>query len=136
MWPLARGGSTFLYVSSIYFLIVLLQTFNLVLHALSPSDSCPVWLNQVLICALPIAASRHNSPAQPHVLAKLVSANLPAGDAVIVVINNSFVQILDPHSDTVQRTLNQSLGVAHVHVLFVKSGITQQTSCISVHLYF
>ena len=67
-----------------------------------------------------------------------MSANLPAGDAVIVVINNVFVLPLDQHSlaDTVQRTLNQSLAVAHVHVLFVKSGITQQTSCISVYLHF
>ena len=49
------------------------------------SDACPVWLNQVVIGALPVTASRHNSPAHPHFLNKLVSSHLPCGDACIVV---------------------------------------------------
>ena len=61
------------------------QTFNLVLHSMGGSDACPVWLDQVVIAALPTSASRHNSPAHPHVLNKLVCSNLPGGDVCIVV---------------------------------------------------
>lgn len=49
------------------------------------SDACPVWLNQVVIGALPNTASRHNSSASPHFLNKLVCSHLPGGDACIVV---------------------------------------------------
>ena len=49
------------------------------------SDAYPVWLNQVIIGALPVAASRHNSPSHPHFLHKLVCSHLPGGDACIVV---------------------------------------------------
>lgn len=52
---------------------------------MSGSDACPVWLDQVVIAALPTSASRHNSPAHPHLLNKLVCSNLPGGDACIVV---------------------------------------------------
>lgn len=61
-------------------------TFNLVLHSMGGSDACPVWLDQVVIAALPTSASRHNSPAHPHVLNKLVCSNLPGGDVCIVVV--------------------------------------------------
>ena len=61
------------------------QTFNLVLHTMAGSDACPVWLNRVVIGALPVTASRHNSPAHPYFLYKLVCSNLPCGDACIVV---------------------------------------------------
>lgn len=61
------------------------QTFNLVLHTMAGSDAYPVWLNQVIIGALPVAASRHNSPSHPHFLHKLVCSHLPGGDACIVV---------------------------------------------------
>lgn len=57
------------------------------------SDVCPVWLNQVVIGALPVSASRHNSPAHPHFLNKLVCSNLPCGDACIVVCNAVFLYI-------------------------------------------
>ena len=62
-----------------------LQTFNLVLRSMSGSDACPVWLDQVVVAALPVSASRHNSPAHPHFLNKLVCSHLPGGDACIVV---------------------------------------------------
>ncbi|CAH3044800.1 unnamed protein product [Porites lobata] len=61
-------------------------TFNLVLHTMAGSDACPVWLNRVVIGALPVTASRHNSPAHPYFLYKLVCSNLPCGDACIVVV--------------------------------------------------
>ncbi|XP_027058695.1 probable aminopeptidase NPEPL1 [Pocillopora damicornis] len=61
-------------------------TFNLVLHTMAGSDACPVWLNQVVIGALPNTASRHNSSASPHFLNKLVCSHLPGGDACIVVV--------------------------------------------------
>lgn len=50
------------------------------------SDVYPVWLNQVIIGALPVAASRHNSPSRPHFIHKLVCSHLPGGDACIVVM--------------------------------------------------
>ncbi|XP_031572072.1 probable aminopeptidase NPEPL1 [Actinia tenebrosa] len=62
------------------------KTFNLVLRSLSESDSCNIWLNQVVACSLPSNASRHNSPCHPHVLKSLVKSYLPAGNAVIVVV--------------------------------------------------
>ncbi|XP_020628724.1 probable aminopeptidase NPEPL1 [Orbicella faveolata] len=62
------------------------ETFNLVLHTMTGSDAYPVWLNQVIIGALPVAASRHNSPSHPHFLHKLVCSHLPGGDACIVVV--------------------------------------------------
>lgn len=61
------------------------QTFNAVLHTMEGSDVYPVWLNQVIIGALPVAASRHNSPSRPHFIHKLVCSHLPGGDACIVV---------------------------------------------------
>lgn len=77
-----------------YFEIKLLwifQTFNLVLHTMAGSDACPVWLNRVVIGALPVTASRHNSPAHPYFLYKLVCSNLPCGDACIVVRHSDMI---------------------------------------------
>ena len=67
------------------------QTFNLVLHTMAGSDACPVWLNRVVIGALPVTASRHNSPAHPYFLYKLVCSNLPCGDACIVVRHSDMI---------------------------------------------
>ena len=67
------------------------QTFNLVLHTMAGSDACPVWLNQVVVGALPVSASRHNSPAHPHFLNKLVCSHLPCGDACIVVSDSKLL---------------------------------------------
>ncbi|KAJ7337186.1 putative aminopeptidase npepl1 [Desmophyllum pertusum] len=39
-----------------------------------------------IIGALPTGASRHNSPAHPHFLKKLVCSHLPGGDSCIVVV--------------------------------------------------
>ncbi|EDO41614.1 predicted protein [Nematostella vectensis] len=61
-------------------------TFNAVIKSLTPSDFCPVWLGQVVLCALPSNSSRHNSPHQTHVLTSLVLSNLPYGDSCIVVV--------------------------------------------------
>lgn len=61
--------------------------FNLVLKSLGDSDSCNVWLNQVVVCALPSNASRHNSTSHPNVLKLFIKSHLPAGNACIVVRN-------------------------------------------------
>lgn len=57
------------------------------------SDACPVWLNQVVIGALPVSSSRHNSPAHPHFLNKLVCSHLPCGDACIVVSDINIIKL-------------------------------------------
>ncbi|CAH1268766.1 NPEPL1 [Branchiostoma lanceolatum] len=38
----------------------------------SPTDSCPLWLNNATVAALPNKASRHNTPSRAHALTKIV----------------------------------------------------------------
>ena len=64
---------------------------------MSGLDACPVWLNQVIIGALPTGASRHNSPAHPHFLKKLVCSHLPGGDSCIVVSISDYQVFLIYH---------------------------------------
>ncbi|XP_062501169.1 probable aminopeptidase NPEPL1 [Corticium candelabrum] len=50
-------------------------------------STCSVWLNKVVVAALPQCVSRHNSDARPHALTKAVSSGLRGRtDEVILVV--------------------------------------------------
>ena len=63
------------------------QTYNAALSSLhpSPTDSCPLWLMNATIAALPIKCSRHNTPSRAHSLTKIVRSCMSGGDEYIVV---------------------------------------------------
>lgn len=67
--------------------IRMFQTFNSALSVLNPcpTDTCPLFLNTATLAAISNNRSRHNSPAQPHMLTKLISLNSAGYDECIVV---------------------------------------------------
>ena len=66
---------------------VFLQTFSAAINSLhpSPTDSCSLWLNQATVAVLPSKCSRHNAPARPHDLTKVVRSCTSGVDEYIVV---------------------------------------------------
>lgn len=51
-----------------------------------PTDSVSLYLNLATLAALPVKCSRHNAPARPHALTKLVKAASAGIDEFIVVV--------------------------------------------------
>eukprot|EP00058_Branchiostoma_floridae_P000348 XP_002585836.1 hypothetical protein BRAFLDRAFT_132933 [Branchiostoma floridae] len=59
----------------------------------SPTDSCPLWLNNATVAALPSKASRHNTPSRAHALSKIVRSSM-AGcreECIVLVCEKSEV---------------------------------------------
>lgn len=52
----------------------------------SPTDTCPLWLRNATIAALPLKSSRHNTPSRAHSLSKLVKSCLTDQEEYVVVI--------------------------------------------------
>ncbi|KAL4234571.1 putative aminopeptidase npepl1 [Mactra antiquata] len=52
----------------------------------SPTDTCPLWLNNATVAALPLRCSRHNTPSRAHALTKLVKSCYSGGDEFVVVV--------------------------------------------------
>uniref|UniRef100_A0A3Q2DV42 Aminopeptidase like 1 n=1 Tax=Cyprinodon variegatus TaxID=28743 RepID=A0A3Q2DV42_CYPVA len=71
------------------------ETWKAALGALNPNptDSCPLYLNQAVVAALPSRVSRHNSPASAHFLFRLIRSCLPGGNnrCIVVVCERSDV---------------------------------------------
>lgn len=53
----------------------------------NPTDSCPLYLNQAVVAALPSRVSRHNSPSSAHFLSRLVRSCLPGGNNRCIVVS-------------------------------------------------
>ncbi|XP_046360463.1 probable aminopeptidase NPEPL1 [Haliotis rufescens] len=64
------------------------DTFNTAVAGLhpSPTDSCPLWLNNATVAALPTKCSRHNTPSRCHSLTKIVKSCLVGGDEYVVIV--------------------------------------------------
>ncbi|XP_064610708.1 probable aminopeptidase NPEPL1 [Liolophura sinensis] len=52
----------------------------------SPTDSCPLWLNNATVAALPTKCSRHNTPSRSHALTKVVKSCFSGGDEYVVIV--------------------------------------------------
>ncbi|MEQ2182348.1 putative aminopeptidase npepl1 [Goodea atripinnis] len=74
---------------------VLASTWQAALNALNPNptDSCPLYLNQAVVAALPSRVSRHNTPASVHFLSRLIRSCLPGGNNRCIVVS-SFIRVL------------------------------------------
>ncbi|KAL2091208.1 hypothetical protein ACEWY4_013471 [Coilia grayii] len=59
----------------------------------NPTDSCPLYLSQAVVAALPARLSRHNSPSAAHFLSRLLRSSLPSGNTrcILVVCERSDV---------------------------------------------
>lgn len=64
------------------------QTFKSALSVLNPcpTDTCSLFLNTATLAAISNNRSRHNSPAQPHMLTKLINLNSAGYDECIVIV--------------------------------------------------
>ncbi|XP_050397039.1 probable aminopeptidase NPEPL1 [Patella vulgata] len=64
------------------------ETYNNAVNGLhpSPTDSCPLWLNNATVAALPIKCSRHNTPSRCHSLSKIVKSCLVGGSEFVVLV--------------------------------------------------
>ncbi|MED6274235.1 putative aminopeptidase npepl1 [Characodon lateralis] len=75
--------------------VVSKETWQAALNALNPNptDSCPLYLNQAVVAALPSRVSRHNTPASVHFLSRLIRSCLPGGNnrCIVVVCERSDV---------------------------------------------
>ncbi|XP_043978155.1 probable aminopeptidase NPEPL1 [Gambusia affinis] len=75
--------------------VVSKETWQAALNTLNPNptDSCPLYLNQAVVAALPSRVSRHNSPASVHFLSRLIRSCLPGGSnrCIVVVCERSDV---------------------------------------------
>lgn len=52
----------------------------------SPTDTCPLWLRNAIIAALPLKSSRHNTPSRAHSLSKLVKSCLTDQEEYVVIV--------------------------------------------------
>ncbi|XP_048762204.1 probable aminopeptidase NPEPL1 [Ostrea edulis] len=52
----------------------------------SPTSSCPLWLRNATIAALPVKCSRHNAPSRAHSLSKLVKTFLLGQEEFVVIV--------------------------------------------------
>lgn len=64
------------------------ETYNTAVSNLhpSPTDSCPLWLTNATVAALPTKCSRHNTPSRAHSLTKIVKSCASGGDEYIVIV--------------------------------------------------
>lgn len=64
------------------------ETFSDAVNSLhpTPTDTCPLWLHNATVGALPVKCSRHNTPSRAHSLAKLVKSCLVGGEEYVVVV--------------------------------------------------
>ncbi|XP_069113273.1 probable aminopeptidase NPEPL1 [Argopecten irradians] len=64
------------------------ETFDKAVSGLhpSPTDSCPLWMNNAAVAALPTKCSRHNTPSRAHSLSKVVKSFIGNGSSEYVVI--------------------------------------------------
>ncbi|XP_045192143.2 probable aminopeptidase NPEPL1 isoform X2 [Mercenaria mercenaria] len=64
------------------------ETFTTAVDGLhpSPTDSCPLWLTNATVAALPVKCSRHNTPTRSHALSKMVKSCYAGGDEFIVIV--------------------------------------------------
>ncbi|XP_033626307.1 probable aminopeptidase NPEPL1 [Asterias rubens] len=71
------------------------ETFKVGVDSLhpSPTDSVSLWVNNATIAALPLKASRHNTPSRAHAVTKLVKNGLPgmAKECIVIVCERSCV---------------------------------------------
>lgn len=68
---------------------MLSQIWQAALSALNPNptDSCPLYLNQAVVAALPSRVSRHNSQSSAHFVSRLVRSCLPGGNNRCIVVS-------------------------------------------------
>uniref|UniRef100_A0A8C5HT60 Cytosol aminopeptidase domain-containing protein n=1 Tax=Gouania willdenowi TaxID=441366 RepID=A0A8C5HT60_GOUWI len=68
--------------------VVTKEVWQAALSALNPNptDSCPLYLNQAVVAALPSRVSRHNSPSSAHFVSRLVRSCLPGGNTRCIVM--------------------------------------------------
>lgn len=52
----------------------------------SPTDTCSLYLDLAKVAALPLTASRHNTPSRAHSVTKLVKSNIVGVDETIVLV--------------------------------------------------
>ncbi|XP_074644678.1 putative aminopeptidase NPEPL1 isoform X2 [Tubulanus polymorphus] len=52
----------------------------------SPTASCPLWVSNATVAALPTKCSRHNAPSRSHSLTKIVKSFIMGGDEFFVII--------------------------------------------------
>ncbi|KAM8913480.1 putative aminopeptidase NPEPL1 [Spinachia spinachia] len=52
----------------------------------NPTDSCPLYLNQAVVAALPPRVSRHNSQSSAHFVSRMVRSCLPGGNNRCIVM--------------------------------------------------
>lgn len=64
------------------------ETFTAAVEGLhpSPTDSCPLWLTNATVAALPVKCSRHNTPTRSHSLSKVVKSCYAGGDEFVVIV--------------------------------------------------
>lgn len=72
------------------------ETFGKAVSGLhpSPTDLCPLWLNNAAVAALPTKCSRHNTPSRAHSLSKVVKGFLGNGANEYVVIVCEKIDVL------------------------------------------
>ncbi len=103
-----------------------------IVEELSPNDSTDVvqmWLpgkpgHKLVVGALPITCSRHNSPVHPHAITSLIADNIPNEEAVNLVI------ALDRTEDV----LAVSCAVARSFPLYSSKSEPNEASVVHVHL--
>ena len=68
-----------------------LKVFRDCLSTVAPSMAkfhcCSLWLNQAYIGGLPSFATRHNSPARPHMLTALLNSMMGSGQDGCVLVS-------------------------------------------------
>lgn len=64
------------------------ESYKMALTCLTPSppDTVSLWFNNASLAALPVKASRHNTPSRSHVLTKLVKSCLTGSGSECVVV--------------------------------------------------
>ncbi|XP_037535571.1 probable aminopeptidase NPEPL1 [Nematolebias whitei] len=75
--------------------VVTKEIWQAALVALNPNstNSCPMYLNQVVVAALPSRVSRHNSPSSANFVSRLIRSCLPGGNnrSIVMVCERSDV---------------------------------------------
>jgi len=64
------------------------ETWKAAVNSLQPSPtaSCPLWVSNATVAALPTKCSRHNAPSRAHSLTKIVKSFIMGGDEFFVIV--------------------------------------------------
>lgn len=75
-----------------FFFVSFLQIWQAALSSLNPNptDSCPLYLNQAVVAALPSRVSRHNCPSSAHFVSRLIRSCLSGGNNRSIVVSIFF----------------------------------------------